>query len=111
MEPVIEVLGYKVTIKSIQGQRADGIWHKEDHLDVWISFEPHVENVISTSLELPIKNYGKEEFIKAVKDEVERRIPEIEAEYRKQQETRRLEAKEQERLDSLAAQIESMIQQ
>jgi len=111
VEHVIEVLGYKVTIGSIQGRRADGIWHKEAYLDVWISFEPHVESVISTAIVLPIKNYGKEEFIKAVKAEVEKRIPEIEAGTRERQERSRVEAKEQEELDSFASQIESMIQQ
>lgn len=110
-KPVIEVLGYKVTIKSIHGGRADGIWHKQDHLAIQLSFEPHVGNVVTAFIELPVENYGKDEFIKAVRDKLENWIPEMEAEYHKCQEKRRFEAKRREDLDSLAAQIERMIQQ
>lgn len=106
---IMDVLGYKVTIEGVIGRLADGIWHKEDYLDVRVSFEPYVENVISTFIELPVKNYGKAEFITAIKDEVEKTIPKIEADHRKEQEKRSREDRRQEDLNSLAKQLESMI--
>ena len=106
---IIEVAGHKVTIEGIKGRLGDGIWHKEHYLDVWISFDPPVENVISTGIEFPIKNYGKDEFIQAIKDKLKKKIPEMKDEYRKRQVEREAETKRQEDLDSLASQIETMI--
>lgn len=105
---IMEVAGHKVTIESIKGRRA-GIWHKEDHLDVWVSFDPYVEDVISTGIELPIKNYGKGDLIQAIKHKLEKTIPEMKDEYRKRQEEREIETKRQEDLDSLAKQLETII--
>lgn len=107
-KPIIEVAGHKVTIESIKGGLAD-IWHKEDYLCVWISFDPHVENVISTGIELPIKNYDKGELIQAVKHKLERKIPEMKDEFRKRQEEREIKTRRQEDLDSLAKQLETII--
>lgn len=105
----IDVLSHKVTIERISAQLADTIWHRKDYLNVWISFEPHVENIISTGIELPVKNYGKDEFVQAVKDAVQKLIPEMQARYQKEQEERRQKDKRQEDLDSLAKQLETMI--
>ncbi|MBA7716282.1 hypothetical protein ES703_125351 [subsurface metagenome] len=106
---IIEVAGHKVTIESIKGRLADGVWHKEDYLDVWVSFDPYVESVISTGIELPIKNYGKSELIQAIKQKLEKKIPEMKDEYRKRQKEREIETKRQEDLDSLAKQLETII--
>lgn len=105
---IIEVGGHKVTIESIKGKLAD-LWHQEDYLNVWLSFDPYVENVISTGIELPIKNYGKDELIQAIKHKLERKIPKMKDDYRKHQEEREAKTKRQEDLDSLAKQLEIII--
>lgn len=105
---VIAIADHNVTVESIKGGLADS-WHREDYLYIWISFDPYVANVITTGIELPIKDYSKEEFIQAVKDKLEKKIPEIKDKHRKQQEERELKIKRQEDLDFLAKQLETMI--
>ncbi|GAJ14613.1 unnamed protein product, partial [marine sediment metagenome] len=53
--------------------------------------------------------YGKDEFVQAVKDAVQKLIPEMQDRYQKEQKERRQKEKRQEDLDSLAKQLETMI--
>lgn len=108
-KPVIEVLGHQATIEGVKGQLADGIWSKEDYLLVWVSFEPYVANCISTAVELPVRSYGRDELLKAVKAQLEEKIPRFEAEHREELERMKQKERRQEDLNSLAKQLEDLI--
>ena len=73
----IEVMGHKATIDSVSARQADGRWYKEDFLMVFIDLGDGVEGLSGFGITLPVKRYGKDEFIAAVKAEAEKTLPKI----------------------------------
>ncbi|GAI60063.1 unnamed protein product [marine sediment metagenome] len=106
----IEIMGYKAKIGGVRGHLKDGIWRKEDCLDVWFEFDEPVGSTLGFGIDLPVKNYGQQEFLEACRQEGERKLKEILVRDATRREQRRLEEARQSDLDSLAAGIERMIQ-
>jgi hypothetical protein len=80
-EIYVDILGHKAEVTGIKGRLLDGIWYKEDYLDVWLQFAEGeaVGSTLSFGIVLPVKNYGRDELLKAIRDEGERRLKEIKA--------------------------------
>lgn len=76
---ILEVLGHKVKVNMISPTLADGIWHKEDTLDVWLSFlnGESVSATLSFGISLPEKDYSVEALRNAIQKEGERRLAQI----------------------------------
>lgn len=108
-EIFIEILGHKAKVAGIRGRLKDGIWRKEDYLDVWFEFEEAVDSTLGFGIELPVANYGKEEFLALIKREGEAGLKEIIKRDAEKREKQKSEGKRQEDLDSLASQIKGMI--
>ncbi|KKN48217.1 hypothetical protein LCGC14_0654790 [marine sediment metagenome] len=107
----IEILGHKAKIMSVRGHLADGIWYKEDSFAVQIDCDEPIGSTIGFFVELPIQNYGGQEFIQAVKKAAEKKIPEMIAERDNAHEEREVKKRRQADLDSIASQIETIIQE
>ena len=67
----VKILGYKGHITAISSQLADAIWRKDDTIIVWITFNEPVGSTLSFAVELPVKEYTRDEFLKAVKREAD----------------------------------------
>ena len=106
----IELCGYKGWLTGISSRIAYLPWHKEDELLVRIEFEqPYPENIISTAISIPVKNYSRSEFLVVVKEKGEEQIPEILARHRKDREEAVRRHKKDEELKSFAAGLETKI--
>jgi len=108
----IEILGHKASIVSVQGQLADGIWYKEDLFMVQINCAEGegFGRTIGFFVSLPIKNYGPQEFIQAVKEAAEKKVPEMMAKDALDHERLEATKRRQADLDSIASQIENLLQ-
>lgn len=105
----IDILGHKAKIVRIKGYLKDGVWRKEDYIGVSFQFEEAVDSILEFNIDLPVLNYGKEEFLKAVCQEGETKLGEMleQGALRRQLQIER-ESRQRD-LDSLVAQIEAMI--
>jgi hypothetical protein len=109
----IEILGHKAKIVRVQGEIADGVWYKEDAFVVQIQCDEGqgFGSTIGFFVELPVKEYGSQEFIQAVIMVAEKKVPEMMARDEKAQEKREAERKRENELHSLASQIETILQE
>ena len=109
----IEILGHKAKIIRVQGEIADGIWYKEDAFLVQIQCDEGQEfgSTLGFFLELPVENYGSQEFIQAVIKAAEKKVPEMLARDEKAHEKREAEKRRQADLSHLALQIETILQE
>jgi len=109
----IEILGHKAKIVKVQGEIANGVFYKEDAFMVQIQCDEGqgFGSTIGFFVELPVKNYGPQEFIQAVKDKAEKQVPEMLARDEKAHEKREAERKREHELHSLASQIETLLQE
>lgn len=105
----IEIMGHKAKIDSVSARQADGIWYKEDFLMVSLSFEEAVDSILGFAVRLPVKRYGKDEFIARVKAEAEDTVPKLLQKHREEKEKRDREQQKQEALDMVVGEIKSEI--
>ena len=105
----IEILGHKAKIDYVSARQADGVWHKEDFLMVSLTFDESVESTLGFAVHLPVKRYGKDEFIARVKAEAEDTLPKLLEKHRQESEKRKREQEKQEALDLVAGEIKSEI--
>lgn len=105
----IEILGHKAKLSGIRGRLKDGIWRKEDYIEVWFRFEEAVDGTLGFAIELPVRNYGKDQFLEVVRREGEKKLKEILKDDAAKGAQQRQEKARQRDLDSLVSQIESMI--
>jgi len=105
----IEIMGHKAVIDSVSARQADGIWYKEDFLMVSLSFDEAIESILGFAVQLPVKRYGKDEFIAWVKTEAETTLPKLLESHRQEREKRRREQAKQEALDLVVGEIKSEI--
>lgn len=73
----VELLGHRGEIEDIFARAADGLWHKEDSLHVWIRFDEAVEGILSFAVDLPLKPYGKTQLLNLVKAKGEKQLADI----------------------------------
>lgn len=105
----IEFCGHKAKIDYVSARQADGIWYKEDFLMVSLSFDEAIEGTLGFAVQLPVKRYGKDEFIARVKAEAELTLPKLLERHRQESEKRRREQEKQEVLDLVVGEIKSEI--
>ena len=108
----IEILGHKAKIVSVRGEIADGVFYKEDSFQVQIQCDEGqgFGSTIGFFVELPVENYGSQEFIQAVIKGAEKKVPEMLARDEEAHAKREATKKRQGDLNSIASQIETMIQ-
>ncbi|MBA7698659.1 hypothetical protein ES703_107339 [subsurface metagenome] len=75
----------------------------------WFRLEKAVDGTLGFGIELPIENYGKDQFLEAVRREGEKRLKGILKDDAAKREQQRQEKARQRDLDSLVSQIKSMI--
>ena len=109
MEIEIEGQKYHAEIDSVSSRQADEIWYKEDFLMVSLSFNEPIEGLLGFAVRLPVKRYGKEEFLVKVKAEAEDGLSEL-LELDEEERERWMRGQErQEELDALVDEIKSEI--
>lgn len=96
-------------IDSVSSRQADGIWYKEDFLMVSLSFDEAVESLLGFAVHLPVKRYGREEFLAKVKAEAEDILPKLLERDREEREKRKREQEKQEALDAIVNEIKSEV--
>lgn len=107
----IEILGHKAKIVSVRGQLANGVFYAEDTFQVQIECpDAPFGSTIGFFVELPVGNYGPQEFIQAVKDGAEKKAQEMMAKDKTDLKKRDATKRRQADLDSIASQIEDSIQ-
>jgi len=105
----IEIMGHKAKIDFVSARQADGIWYKEDFLMVGISFDEAVDGTLGFAVRLPVKVYGRDEFVALVKEEAEKTLPELLQKHRQESDKRKREQEKQEALDLVVGEIKSEI--
>jgi len=105
----IEIMGHKAKIDFVSARQADGIWYKEDFLMVSLTFEEAVEGLLGFAVNLPVKRYGKDEFLARVKAEAEVKLPQILEKHRQEHEKHKRGKEKQEALDLVVGEIKSEI--
>ena len=104
----IELCGYKGRLTCIFSRIAYPPWHKDDELLVNIEFDqPYPENVISTAISIPVKEYSRAELLKVVKKEGEKQIAEMLVKQREERGKATLRVKRREELETLAKRLEA----
>lgn len=111
MATEIEILGHKVKIKRVRGQRIQyplGIMAEK--LAVWLEFDSPVGNVISFAVLIPVKKYEREEFLYNVCRCGEEELKCILERYEKEDKERQEGKERQKELDAMAAEAQSLIE-
>lgn len=67
----VTILGHKAYITGIGADQADGVWRKKDEIHVWLTFDEPIGSTISFGTSVPVKEYTREQFLKAVKQQGE----------------------------------------
>lgn len=107
----VEILGHKATVGHIAGQTKLEPWHKEDHLEVWLSFDPPVGSTISFVVDLPAKKYAdREEFLYNVRRRGEEALKQILAKDEERSRERQERKERQKELDAVAAEAQKLIE-
>lgn len=101
----IVVMGHEAKIASVNSRQADGIWYKEDFLMVFIDLGEGVEGISGFGINLPVKRYGKDEFIAAAKAEAENTLPKLLEKHRQEHEKAQRQREGQEALDLVVGEI------
>lgn len=109
MEIEAEGQKYQAEIESVSARQADGIWYKEDFIMVSLRLEEAVESTLGFAVRLPVKRYGKEEFLAKVKAEAEVTLPQLLEQGRQEAEKRRYSQEKQKVLDDVVDEIKDMI--
>lgn len=106
----IELCGYGGRITHIWAREADPPWHQKDTLYVNVEFdEPYPENIISTAILIPAKEYSQEELLRVIKKEGEGQVSETLAKERKERGDRQCRGERREELDALAKRMEELL--
>lgn len=105
----VDLLGHEAEVERIKGELKFPPWHKEDHLVVWLSFKEAVGSTLSFGIGLPVRNYGRDELLQAIKAEGNRVLKKILDDEAQKHAEREAKEKRQEELDSLAGQLQQMI--
>lgn len=106
----IELCGHKGRLTRIFSRIAYPPWHKEDELLVNVEFDqPYPENIISTAISIPVKEYSREELLKVVKEEGEKQVAEMIVRQRKKREETNRRAEREEGLKVFAERLEAKI--
>lgn len=101
----IEILGHKARVSAIKGRLSDNLFHKEDTLDVWVSFDKAVEGLLTFGVELPAKPYSRTEFLDLVVREGEAALRRYSANRAREKAERAASEERQEALDHLAQEV------
>lgn len=105
----VEILGHKAKVSGIKGRLADNLWHKEDTLDVWLSFDEPVDGTLSFGIELPAKAYSRTEFLDLVVKNGEARLKELVAKHNREKEEMKARDERQKALDNLAHMVKAEV--
>lgn len=106
----VELFGHKANVSGIKGRLSDNLWHKEDTLDVWISFDEPVEGIPpSFAIELPAKPYSRTEFLDLVVRKGETRLREFSVKHAKERTEMKAREDRQKALDHLARMVEAEV--
>lgn len=65
---------FEVMVKFITAKPADRYGWKKDHLAIFLEFNPCVGGTSGTFIELPIKEYSKDDLLKAIMDKAQETI-------------------------------------
>ena len=102
MEQEIELLGHKGKIGHVKGVVADNVWRKEDKIRVWIKFAEAVDSTFSfAKIEIPARDYSKEEFLQIVTIVGEKQLALILENHRKEKAKIQSEQDRQVKLDAI----------
>lgn len=105
----IDILGHKAEIDFVSARQADELWYKEDFLLVTLRFEEAVESTLGFAVHLPVKRYGREEFLAKVKAEAEITLPLLLDGVRETGAKRKYSQEKQEELDGIVDEIKDAI--
>ena len=105
----IEIMGHKAKIDSVSARQADGIWYKEDFLMVSLTFEEAVGSLLGFAVRLPVKRYGRDEFLAKVEAEAKVTLPKLLEKHRQEGEKHKRGKEKQEALDLVVGEIKSEI--
>ncbi len=106
----VEILGHKATIGDVRARVAYPPWHPEDKMSVYLDFHGQpVESILGFYVDLPVKDYGRDDFLEAVKREGEKQLREILERHGAEREEQLQREEKQKALDSIAEKIKSTI--
>lgn len=105
----VELLGYKAKVSPIKGRLSDNLWHKEDTLAVWLSFDEPVDGTQSFDINLPAKEYSRTEFLDLVVKKGEACLKEFAANHAREKEQMKAREHRQKTLDNLAQMVEDEV--
>lgn len=104
----ITIMGHKAKIFDVKAWQTS-LWNRGDFLTVGLRFNEAVVGIHGFSVRLPVKKYGKEEFLAKVKAEAEDGLSEL-LELDEEERERWMRGQErQEELDAIVDEIKSEI--
>lgn len=105
----VEILGNKAHIESVTGRAADKTWRPEDAIQVWLGFEEAVGSILSFGINLTVREYTRDEFLKAVQQEGEHTLKRMLGEDQLNRALRMGKVQKQNELDKIAWRIKAAI--
>jgi len=106
----IEVMGHKAKIVYISGHIPPEWQKREDYIGVLIDLEEPIDGISGFEVKLPVRDYGKDEFITRVVREAEVRLPKQLAAHRAETERMLQKEERQKALNSIIEQIKLRLQ-
>jgi len=101
----IEIVGHKAKIVHVSGKVALPPWREKDCIDVFIRLEESLDGIAGFTVELPVKEYSKEEFIDAVIEEGAKVLSKSLKEHRAEREERLQREEKQQAIDKIVNKI------
>ena len=95
----VELLGHKAHIEIMGARLADGIWHKEDCITVWLAFDEAVGSILSFAIEIPAVSYTSSAFLRRAVQEGEEQLKSMLKKDEENRRKRQAEAIRQKELD------------
>jgi len=105
----INVNGREVKIDYVSSQMADGIWNKDDKLVVWLTLSEPVGCVSGFAVEIPVKHYDEDEFLKVVSKKVVESFIRFEKQYVEGLAKQKHEEERQAGLDAYAEDVQRLL--
>lgn len=101
---------YQVTIKSIKADPADRYGWKKDHLVAWLKFDPTVGSVIETGIDLPIREYTREELLAAIVAKAQELINQLLADQKRERQESDIKESHKAELDAYAEKLNTLLE-
>lgn len=101
---------YQTAVKFIAAEPEDRYGWKKDHLAIWLDFDPAVGSTLGTCIELPIKEYTRDELLVAIMNEAQKLVIRLLIEFDQKQIEMAAEENHRAELDSCAERVSSLLE-